>query len=554
MAKGRGLAILNVVVGVTLLGLAFLQYRWIDHVMESDRRHRHRDAESVGRRISDQLRREMGDTIRAFVAAPPDGLADAHARWQRGAREPRLVSEIYFAERNDDDTWTLSRLDRASGLLAPAEWPADFATMQQQLLRDGAAPSALVHQAIHPGVPALLAAQRARGDRESIFDRGTITAVLLRLDRQALARLASIVVAPEISGASPADGPMRPEARRRRQPALGFVGYDASLALGGTSIYSSANAWPTAKDPDADAELVVSPFLNNPRPPPDALARIEGNWRISVRQRGGGVDAYVASARRRSFALSTAMLLLLGGSILMLIELGRRNQRLRAQEAAFVRVMTHELNTPVAIIRSAAENLQDGFVDAANVGPYGTLIIEETDRLHRMIGQVLNLASLHRTERRHPRQNVDISRLLEGVVERGRRLAAGSPLRIELSVAPALPPVAGDEASLATAFENLVVNAIRHAGAGEWVGVRARLEGTRVSITVEDCGPGIREEESRQIFEPFYRGRDSAEVSGAGLGLAIVQKIVDDHDGTITLERRSPGASFTITLPAVDHG
>lgn len=550
MAAASGLAILNVIVVAALLGLAFLQYRWIDHVTESDRRHRHRDAESIARRIADQIRREMGDTIRAFASVPPEELVAAHAQWQGRAREPRLVREIYIAER-DGPSWSLARLDFAMGELEPAAWPADFGPLREALIADHPPPS-LPHQAIHPGIPALLIAQRPSPMRRAGPRDLTSTALLFRLDPQAVGRLASQFVALEVTGASPADGPMPPEERRRRAPTLGFIRYDASLSMGDRILYSSSKEWPDPKHRMVDAELIISPFLSNPRPPPDALARIAGNWRISVRQRGGGVEAFVASTRRRSFAMSGAVLLLLAGSIVMLIELVRRNQRLRAQEAAFVRVMTHELNTPVAIIRSAGENLQDGFVDADDIARYGTAIIEETDRLHRMIKQVLDLASLHRP-RQQPHGSIELTPLLESVVERGRRVAAGTPLRIDLTVSSDLPPVTGDDTSLTTAFENLVMNAIRHAGVGEWVGVRAAREGACVAVTIEDCGPGIPPDEAEQIFEPFYRGRDAAEVSGAGLGLAIVRQIVDDHGGTIALDARQPGAAFTITLPAVNH-
>ena len=114
-----------------------------------------------------------------------------------------------------------------------------------------------------------------------------------------------------------------------------------------------------------------------------------------------------------------------------------------------------------------------------------------------------------------------------------------------------LPLVDGDAASLARAVQNLIANAIRHGGGGEWVGVRAAADGGSVVITVEDRGPGIAARDLPHLFEPFYRGRGADRVRGSGLGLTIVQQIAEAHGGTC--RRRSASrrrAAFTLRLPA----
>jgi signal transduction histidine kinase len=98
--------------------------------------------------------------------------------------------------------------------------------------------------------------------------------------------------------------------------------------------------------------------------------------------------------------------------------------------------------------------------------------------------------------------------------------------------------------------QNLIANAVRHGGSGEWIGVQAARHGDQIRITVEDRGPGIDPGEATHLFEPFYRGSKSASVPGTGLGLAIVRQIAIAHGGSVTVERRKTGAAFTIQLPA----
>jgi signal transduction histidine kinase len=325
--------------------------------------------------------------------------------------------------------------------------------------------------------------------------------------------------------------------------------HDVVLADPTQVFYSSTGAWQDAMH-TADAAAVVSPMLNvrMQRPPRrDAQQRGEA-WSVLVRQHGGGVDAMVASARRKNLAVSAAILLILGAAVGMLVVLVRRGERLRAQETAFVRVMTHELNTPVAVLRSAGENLKDGIVAPEQVTVYGATVVEEADRLHHMIGEVLELARLQARSGERALRTLAVEPIVEAALDRCRLLAHG--VRIESDIEGGLPPVAADDESLTRAIENLVVNAIRHGGSGGWVGVRVRRDGERVAITVEDRGPGIDATDAAQVFEPFYRGRGSDDVNGTGLGLTIVREIAAAHGGSVTLERRDSGAAFTIQLPA----
>jgi len=140
---------------------------------------------------------------------------------------------------------------------------------------------------------------------------------------------------------------------------------------------------------------------------------------------------------------------------------------------------------------------------------------------------------------------------VEDVVDRAvracARLAAESGVVVETELARWLPAVRLDRGRLEQAFQNLITNAIQHAPAGSRVCVIVSAAGRGVECRVEDTGPGIDAESLGQVFEPFFTRRKG----GTGLGLPIVQRIVEAHGGTVAAANRAGGgAVFTLSLPA----
>jgi signal transduction histidine kinase len=125
--------------------------------------------------------------------------------------------------------------------------------------------------------------------------------------------------------------------------------------------------------------------------------------------------------------------------------------------------------------------------------------------------------------------------------------------RMELTVAPELPAVAGDPVALELVFRKLIGNAVRHGAGGKWIGVSAARTADGVEIRVSDRGPGIPETECERVFEPFYRGEQTRaqRVQGTGLGLSLVKTTVERQQGSVKVQN-SPGggAQFTVRLPA----
>ena len=283
-------------------------------------------------------------------------------------------------------------------------------------------------------------------------------------------------------------------------------------------------------------------------------------WRLIAQHQSGSLEAAVAGARRRNLAISFGVLLLLSVSIALLAMSSRRAQRLADQQIEFVAGISHELRTPVAVIRSAAENLSVGVVgNADRVKRYGAMIHGEALRLGEMVERVLQYAGIESGLGFGARTPLAPEEIINAAVDSALPLLGPDRVNVHREIADELPPVVGDAAALRSAVQNLIANAVKYGGQDRWVGIRAELARERrrqvVRITVSDHGPGIPSTDLPHIFEPFYRGADALarQVHGNGLGLSLVKRIVIAHGGQVAVTTRpGAGSAFTITLPAAE--
>ncbi|MEV4704918.1 ATP-binding protein [Actinoplanes sp. NPDC049316] len=224
-----------------------------------------------------------------------------------------------------------------------------------------------------------------------------------------------------------------------------------------------------------------------------------------------------------------------------------RLQESRDRQRQFVADASHELRSPLAGIRQAAE-VASTHPGAMPEGRLAATVLEEAARMQRVVEQLLVLTRADAGAVARTRQDVDLDDLL--LAEAGRVTRSG--LTAETSGIGG-GRVRGDPASLAQVVRNLVDNAARHAGAR--IAVAVRRTGDTVELTVDDDGSGIAEEHRQRVFERFVRLDEARarDAGGSGLGLAIVREIVAAHEGTVEISD-SPlgGARFTARLPAGD--
>jgi signal transduction histidine kinase len=232
--------------------------------------------------------------------------------------------------------------------------------------------------------------------------------------------------------------------------------------------------------------------------------------------------------------------------------------RLRLREAfaaqdRFISNVSHELKTPIAVLLTEAETLNQ-----SELGPAGEEFvrssIEEMKRLAAMIESFLVLTRI-RVGKAHPfdKRFSIVEATVEAVAhcEKLARQHGVSVLPIAAEGADLDVEVVGDPMLAQVMVEGLVRNAIRFSPSGDRVEVRVERSGDRVTVQVRDNGPGIPEEIRSRLFERFVQATSEAQRGrGTGLGLSIAQGIAELHGGIISFENQAPmGCTFTIRLP-----
>jgi signal transduction histidine kinase len=276
-------------------------------------------------------------------------------------------------------------------------------------------------------------------------------------------------------------------------------------------------------------------------------------WRLLIKHPSGSLEAAIDTARRRNLMVSMSILGVLAASVLLMVASMRRSQELARQQMEFVATVSHELRTPLAVVRAAGDNLAEGVIrDDDQVRKYGELVRSEGRRLTEMVEQILEFAGMQSGHRSLNIAPVSIDALIASVLRGSATLIDDARLEVQVDIPRDLPPVAGDESALHRVFQNLVGNAVKYGAKGGWIGIEARRAADEVSITISDRGIGIAPDDQERIFEPFYRAADvvAAQVQGAGLGLSLVQRIVQAHGGRIAVKSaKAAGSQFTVHLP-----
>jgi len=229
------------------------------------------------------------------------------------------------------------------------------------------------------------------------------------------------------------------------------------------------------------------------------------------------------------------------------IEAARENERLRT---ALLDSVTHELRTPLTAIRAAATSLTSQSSLAEDERREMIAIVdEESARLDRLIGQAMEMAQLDSQGIKVNRKVQSVADVFEQVMEDSRPVLGDHTVAVE--GVEAIPPLLFDRELVRRVIRHLIENAAKYSPPGTAIQVSARHEEDRLSVSVEDEGPGVDEAERPFIFDKFYRGRALRKrVQGTGMGLAIARAIVTAHGGAIELSSRpGQGTEFTFWIP-----
>ena len=314
--------------------------------------------------------------------------------------------------------------------------------------------------------------------------------------------------------------------------------------------------------PDAAAVVAVDGRVRVCNAAFDALAaggRAAGLTPLEVTRSGELAEAVrralEGTARRLDLELPHRSFLvqltpLLRGEVLCLARDVTEERRALATKRDFVANASHELRTPVAAIRGAAETLLAGALEQPELARgFVEIVSRQAERLSRLTQDLLDLSRLESRQWRFEVATVDLSLLGRQVAELHGPSARKKGLELRLAIPDGLS-VAADARALEQVVVNLVDNAIKYTPSGS-VELGATAGADEALLTVRDTGPGIEPHHLKRLFERFYRvdpGR-AREAGGTGLGLAIAKHLVQGMRGEIDVASGAEGTCFTVRLP-----
>jgi len=238
------------------------------------------------------------------------------------------------------------------------------------------------------------------------------------------------------------------------------------------------------------------------------------------------------------------------GWVMMLRDISRRKEMEKLQKV-FLSAVSHELHTPIAIIKGFAGIMADPEMELSKetIRDKANIIIEESDRLEKMVKQMLEATRIQAGGLKPKVATENVSRLVVRAVEKIQPVAEAAGCRVTAHVEPENFLALVDGSRLQQVVINLLENATKYSKQGE-IEVVGTFTDRNLMISVGDDGPGVPQEDRERLFEPFVRGRTSAHAGGSGLGLYIAKAIVEAHGGTLSLsESATGGARFVISIP-----
>lgn len=601
--------LLLVLMPILLAILATLQYRWLGEISTAERERMQARLQTDARRFAQDFNGEMTKAYFSFQldlenAENAEKIAERYELWRKQTHFPGLVSEIYVSLKNENGEQRLIRFDIAEKRFSDAVSSGELKSLLDKInneSKDHTFPFIRAFHSIVPEVPAMFVPFFEQKERISPDqDRITLKTPYRATGNFLIVKLNFDTIKNEII----------PELARRHFSDSNFAFAIFNNNSNENLIYQSQENFDFSRADAATGIFEINPESSNilllsselPRMQPrkegtvifqskiekferrekqplrsveensnekrqfevlrneseETILRnseeISGKWLLKVSHSDGSLESFVNKTRWHNLGVSFGILALLGASVVLLILSAHRATRAAQRQLDFVSSVTHEFRTPVAVICSAGDNLADGIVSSpSQIEKYGKLIRREGNRLSEMVEQILEFAGARARRKKYDIQPVRVQSLIETVLADCQPLIEEKGFTVEKQIASDLPEVLADPNSLKQSVQNLVNNALKYSDGNRWIRISAQQQSDRVSISVEDKGFGIEARELRQIFEPFYRGRQAVaeQIHGNGLGLSIVKQIIEAHGGEIKVQSETgKGSRFTIEIPA----
>ncbi|MBX7043368.1 MAG: HAMP domain-containing histidine kinase, partial [Ignavibacteria bacterium] len=218
----------------------------------------------------------------------------------------------------------------------------------------------------------------------------------------------------------------------------------------------------------------------------------------------------------------------------------------------FVASVSHDLKTPLSAIRIYSELLSNDNLSSEKREEYAGVIEGETERLKRMIDNILEFSRIEKGLKKYTFEKMDLNCTVNELLSRMSYELRMKKFTTEVQLSPEPVYINGDKDSFASVLENLITNSIKYSGSNRYIRIVTSMKGGEAAVAVEDRGIGVSRENLKKIFTKFFRedSKETSGIKGAGIGLSIVKNVVEAHGGRIEVESEpGAGSRFRIILP-----
>ncbi len=287
----------------------------------------------------------------------------------------------------------------------------------------------------------------------------------------------------------------------------------------------------------------ITAFFENNFPP----------WKIEAYGEETNIAGLIGLHKSFYFWTILTLILILSFGVALMVRTIAHEMEVLKIKSDFVSSVSHEFKTPLTSISALIERLSEGKVkDQDKIKQYYSVITQDTEKLSRLVGNILDFAKMEEGKMEYDFEETDIEAWLDQTIENFRKENLQREIKLHTRIQADIPYLKIDKNALAQAVNNLLDNAIKSSTKKNEIEVIIRRDENHLKMEVKDYGIGIPRDELDRIFEKFYQGSNAIRLStkGTGLGLTLVRHTVEAHGGEVYVESKlGVGSTFTISLP-----
>jgi two-component system phosphate regulon sensor histidine kinase PhoR len=310
------------------------------------------------------------------------------------------------------------------------------------------------------------------------------------------------------------------------------------------------------------AQGARDPLFTTGTAPPGEAPETRSLWlfpdyRLGIRLKGTTIEDLARERFVRNLVLIGVLDLIIIVGAWFVFRGVRRETELARLKSEFVSNVSHELRTPLSLIRMFAETLQLGRIKSEEEKrEYYDTLVAETERLTRLVNNILSFARMDSGKKEFRFADINLNDVARDILARYEPHLVSEGFAVEQELAGSLPLIQADAEAVSEALLNLIDNAVKYSAKDRRIRISTGQSDGSVFVEIQDHGIGIPPKDQKKIFEKFYRVSSSSvqQSKGSGLGLTLVQHIMEGHRGSVTVQSQAEkGSTFRLSFPAAPH-